>query len=359
MSEQPENIQTYREALFEAMDKILSGNDKAFIFGQGVDDFKGIFGTTSGLPEKYGASRCFDTPLMEEGMTGIAVGAALGGLYPIMTHIRTDFVLLAMNQIVNHAAKYRYMFGGHFSVPMMVRTIIGRSWGQGAQHSQSLQSLFAHIPGLTVFMPFSPQAIREGYEYAARHIDGPVVMFEHRLLYDIRYRRDDLVVKKGANPLAARLLREGRDVTIVSTSIMTLEALRATDHLAQHSEISADIIDLGCVSHIDMDLILESLKKTGRLIVADTSWPGFGVCAEICRRVVEHDPTLLRQPVKSVGMAQAPCPTAKALEDIYYPNLTTLADDIACQVTGRKDHGILLPSETSMADVYKKFKGPF
>ena len=138
-----EEVVTYREALDQSMRSALQQNSNVIIMGQGVDDHKGTFGTTLGLAEEFGASRVFDTPLSEDGMTGIAIGAALNGLYPIQVHIRVDFALLAMNQIVNLAAKYKYMSGGRLEVPMLIRMVIGRSWGQGAQHSQSLQSLFA------------------------------------------------------------------------------------------------------------------------------------------------------------------------------------------------------------------------
>ena len=158
-----------------------------FIMGQGVDDFKGIFGSTTGLAEKYGAARVFDVPLMEEGMTGVAIGAALVGDYPITTHIRADFSFLAMNQIINLAAKYRYMFGGLMRCPMLIRIVVGRSWGQGAQHSQSPQSTFAHYPGLTVVMPSSSQAILDMYPAIINRHPGPVISIEHRLLYNLDF----------------------------------------------------------------------------------------------------------------------------------------------------------------------------
>ncbi|WP_413204341.1 thiamine pyrophosphate-dependent enzyme [Rhodospirillum sp. A1_3_36] len=347
---------TYREALFRSMDGALRDHSGAFIMGQGVDDHKGIFGTTTGLPETYGAERCFDTPIAEEGVAGMALGASLTGLYPIQTHIRADFMLLATNQIINLAAKYRYMFGGRFEVPLLIRSVIGRSWGQGAQHSQSLQSLFAHIPGLCVLMPADSQSILDSYEYAVRHYRGPVIAFEHRLLYDLAFQTGPALEQR--HPFGARLLRRGKDVTIVATSIMVLEARRAADHLAGQG-IDCEIIDLNCVSHPDGGMVLDSLRKTGKLLVADTSWLPYGVCAEVCRLVCETAPELLRAPVKTLGMAPAPCPTAKALEDLYYPNLTTLCDALATLVMGQEKHGIPLPEERSMADIYKRFKGPF
>lgn len=159
---------SYREALHKAMHDAMASNPHTLLFGQGINDHKGIFGTTTGLADKFGRDRLIEVPLAEEGVTGICIGAALNGVYPINVHIRSDFVLLAMNQIINLAAKYKYMFGGLFEVPMLIRLVIGRSWGQGAQHSQSLQSLFAHIPGLTVIMPASSGSIIDSYDHAVR-----------------------------------------------------------------------------------------------------------------------------------------------------------------------------------------------
>jgi pyruvate dehydrogenase E1 component beta subunit len=335
----------------------MESTDKTIMFGQGIIDHKGIFGTTTGMAEKYGHDRVIEVPLAEEGVTGICIGAALNGIYPINVHIRADFVLLAMNQIINLAAKYKYMFGGLFEVPMLIRLVIGRSWGQGAQHSQSLQSLFAHIPGLTVIMPASSGAIVDSYAHAVHKHKGPVISLEHRLMYDLTFEADHEPEVLGATPFSQRLVRAGTDATIVSTSIMSLEARRAADWLAARG-ISCEVIDLHCVSHIDADIIVDSVRKTGRLLVADTSWLPYGVAAEVCRLVCERDPGALKAPVVTMGMAPAPCPTAKALEDIYYPNLTTLTDAIARLVRG-KNHGVELPHERSMADVYKRFKGPF
>ncbi len=355
---QATGVLSYRGALFQAMSDAMSSTDKTLLFGQGIIDHKGIFGTTTGLAEKFGRNRVIEVPLAEECVTGICIGAALNGAYPINVHIRADFVLLAMNQIVNLAAKYKYMFGGLFEVPMMIRLVIGRSWGQGAQHSQSLQSLFANIPGLTVIMPASSGAIIDSYAHAVHKHRGPVISLEHRLMYDLTFEADHEPEVLGDTPFSQRRVRRGTDVTIVSTSIMSLEARRAADWLASRG-ISCDVIDLHCVSHINADVIIESVRRTGRLLIADTSWLPYGVAAEVCRLVCERDPRALKAPAVTLGMAAAPCPTAKALEDIYYPNLTTLTDTIAGLVRGRKDHGIELPHERSMADVYKRFKGPF
>jgi pyruvate dehydrogenase E1 component beta subunit len=350
---------TYRDALLRTMHDALARNPHAILLGQGVDDHKGIFGSTLGLADAFGRERVMDTPLAEEGMTGIAVGAALGGLYPIQTHIRADFAVLAMNQLVNLAAKYRYMFGGRFAVPMLVRMIVGRSWGQGAQHSQSLQSLFAHVPGLVVVMPSSAESVLSSYPRLIESHRGPVLAFEHRLLYDLAFRvRPDAVAEAAPDGMGSRRMRAGRDVTVVATSIMVLEALRAAEHLAPHG-IEVEVIDLHCPSHPDADMILDSVARTGRLLVADTSWLPFGVGAEMCRLVCERDPGLLRAPVKTLGMAAAPCPTAKTLEDLFYPHLGGLTRALVELATGGDARDVPLPDETSMADVYKRFKGPF
>src|SRR5262249_55214318 len=180
-------VLSYAGALLETMDAGLADHPKPFIHGQGSADFKGIFGSTTDLAKKYGAARVFDVPLMEEGMTGVAIGASLVGDYPITTHIRADFSFLAMNQIINLASKYRYMFGGIMSCPMLIRIVVGRSWGQGAQHSQSPQATFAHYPGLTVVMPSSSQAILDMYPAIINRHPGPVISIEHRLLYNLDF----------------------------------------------------------------------------------------------------------------------------------------------------------------------------
>lgn len=352
-------IMSYRDALHWTMRDALQRHPAVIIMGQGVDDHKGIFGSTTGLAEEFGADRVMDMPLAEEGMTGVAIGAALNGLYPIQTHIRADFSLLAMNQIINLAAKYKYMFGGRFDVPMLIRMIVGRSWGQGAQHSQSLQSLFAHIPGLRVVMPSSSQSILDSYPAVIDRYRGPVISFEHRLMYDLNFYVNPAPTEQEIDPFGSRLVRPGEEVTIVATSIMVLEAMRAAEHLARVANIQCEVIDLHCVSSPDWDLVMHSVEKTGRLVVADTSWREYGVCAEVCRVVAERNPRCLKAPVVTLGMQPAPCPTAKCLEDLFYPDLRQLVDALAVLVTGKESHGLPLPDTQSMADVYKRFKGPF
>jgi len=355
----PDSPLKYYKAIFLAMERTLTRNGAAIIMGQGADDHKGIFGTTTGLPQKFGKNRIIDTPIAEDSVTGFSLGMSLGGMYPIVTHIRTDFTLLASNQIINLIGKYRYMYGGCYEAPMLIRCVIGRGWGQGAQHSQSLQSMYAHIPGLTVVMPSDSQAILETYSYIAEKYRGPVMSFEHRLLYDFEFQLDEERLSKPIMPLASRLIRQGKDVTIVATSIMTLEARRAADYLKETAGIECEIIDLHCVSHPDEKMILDSVAKTGKLIVADTSWIPYGVAAEVCRIVASGAPQSLKVPVVSIGMNHSPCPTAKTLEDMFYPNLSNVVDRIATIVTGKSDHKIPLPDNKTIFEVSKHFKGPF
>ena len=345
---------TYRSAISVALNEIMQENNSAVVMGQGVTDNIGIFGTTNTLLEKFGVDRVIEMPIMEEGMTGIAVGMALNGLYPIQTHIRVDFLLLAMNQIINTIAKYKYMYGGQFELPMLIRAIVGRSWGQGPQHSQSLQSLFAHIPGLKVVMPADSYSAYRVYKYAASNYRGPVLSIEHRFLYDMTFAesRNNLLSE---NVFGANIIEVGKDVTVVATSYMVQEAQLAAQWLKKNSDISCDIIDLNCVSEIDLPLILNSVKKTNRLIVADTSWKAYGVCAEICRGICENSPQYLVEPAITLGMQKSPCPTAHTLESSFYADMS----DIVIAVRKLTGKNIPLPTKGEAKAMQKTFKGPF
>ena len=345
---------TYKAAIGEAMQEAMDSKPYSLIIGQGVTDFKGIFDTIKGFVDKY-PNRIIETPLAEDSIAGICIGAALNGAYPINTHIRADFGLLIFNQLINLAAKYKYMFGGLFEIPSMYRMVIGRSWGQGAQHSQSLQSLMAHIPGLVVVMPSDPKSIIESYRYAVQEHKGPVVMLEHRLLYELNFEDDKTEL---SHPIfGSKLERQGSDITIIATSVMVLEAKRASNHLEKNG-ISVELINLHSISHPDKKMIIESVKKTGRMLVADTSWANYGVAAEMNRIINEYDPSILKIPTKSLGMVFTPCPTAKVLEDMYYPDVHDICKEVNKMVNGQ-DSIINLPIKKSMTDFYKHFKGPF
>ena len=344
---------SYAQAIHSCMSYAMESKTNSILIGQGIGDFKGIFGTTTGLLEKYGKERVIESPIAEEMMTGFALGASLSGLYPIMTHIRADFSFVAMNQLVNLFAKYRYMFGGQFKPAGLIRMIVGRSWGQGAQHAQSPQSIFSHIPGIRVIMPFSAAEVINNYKYEINQGNRLVISFEHRNLYDINFK---IASENISLPRGSSVQRVGKDLTIVATSIMVLESLRAAQFLLDHYGINIEVIDMTSTSHPDADLIFESVLKTGRLLIADTSWTPYGVSAEIARLVCVRNPSALKSPIRTIGMEHTPCPTAKTLEDLFYPSIRTIVNNVLeiCEVPVNE-----LPNGESYRDFYRKFKGPF
>jgi pyruvate dehydrogenase E1 component beta subunit len=306
---------TFAAALNEAADLVLAADRRVFIMGLGVPDPKGLFGSTAGLVERHGPARVRDMPTAENGMTGIALGAALAGMRPILTHQRVDFALLAMEQMVNQVAKWHYMFGGQASAALVIRMIIGRGWGQGPQHAQSLQSWFAHVPGLKVVMPSTPYDAK-GLLIASVEDDAPVVIFEHRWLYNIEGAVPEGVYRV---PLgSARVAREGTDVTIAATSFMTLEALRAAEVLASRG-VSVEVVDVRSLAPLDEELLVRSVSKTRHLVVADTGGVAYGAGAEIAARMTERCFGQLGRAPRRVGLAECPSPSSPALAADYYP----------------------------------------
>lgn len=306
---------TYRQAIKEALTQALEADERVFIMGEGVDDPAGIFGTTLGLHNIFGKSRVFDVPLAENGITGVAVGAALAGMHPILVHARMDFLLLAMDQIVNHAAKWRYMFGGAVNVPLTIRTIIGGGWGSAAQHSQSLQAFFLHTPGLKVVMPSTPYDAK-GLLTASIADGNPVIFIEHRWLYD-----HTGYVPEGAYtvPIGKGMVRrEGKDVTVVAASYMVFEADIAADNLKKEG-IDAEVIDLRSLKPLDESIIFSSIKRTGRLVIADAGWKTGGISAEIAALASEKAFSYLKAPIQRVTLPDTPTPASSALEKLFYP----------------------------------------
>ncbi len=346
---------TVAQAINEALVQAMTVDPTVYIMGEGVPDPKGIFGTTLGLRDKFGADRVLDMPVAENGMTGVAIGSALMGMRPVLVHQRVDFALLAMDQMVNQAAKWHYMFGGQLSVPLVVRLIIGRGWGQGPQHSQSLQSWFAHIPGLKVVMPTTPQDAK-GLLLASIWDPNPVIFLEHRWLHNIT---GVVSPEPSITPLGkARIAREGRDLTIVSLSYMTLEALRTADWLATHS-IEAEVVDLRTLRPLDTDTILESVRKTGRLLVADTSWKLCGISAEILALATEAAFSSLRCAPVRIALPDVPSPTSHAMAQFFYPRAVNLYE-AACRMVDIPYQNPEPPLNSTQLDVPdKSFTGPF
>jgi len=315
---------TYAMAINEALHQSMAKDPQVILIGEGVPDPKAIFGTTSGLREKFGHQRVFDMPLAENGLTGICIGAALTGMRPVMVHQRIDFALLALDQLINNAAKWHYMFNGQACVPLVVRVIIGRGWGQGPQHSQSLQALFAHIPGLKVVMPTTAYDAK-GMLISAIEDDNPVIFIEHRWLHTLQ---DDVPEQAYRIPLdKARYLRQGDSVTLVAFSYMVIEALRVAEHLKQHG-IEVEIIDMRSTRPLDMPIVIESITKTRHLMVLDTACKTGGIGAEILAQVFEQAYETLKAAPVRISNPDYPVPTSHFLADTYYPE----APDIASQL---------------------------
>lgn len=308
---------SYREALLEAQRQLLLTRPEVYLLGEGIDDPGGVFGSTLGLAKEFGSERVIDTPIAENGLTGIAAGSAMCGLRPIFIHMRMDFLPMCMDQIVNHAAKWRYMTGGKVTCPLVIRSIIGRGWGSAAQHSQALHGLFTHFPGLRVAVPASPYDAK-GLLLAAVDDGNPVMFCEHRWLYDFKGYVPEEMYKAPFGKAVVR--REGRDVTIVAVSLMVYEAVKAARELEKEG-ISAEVIDPRTIKPLDMETILASVRKTGRLVIADAGNIMTGISAEIAAQAAEKAFDLLKAPVLRVGLPDTPTPAAWELEKVFYPGV--------------------------------------
>lgn len=329
---------SYAKAINEAIDQMMGKNENVYLIGLGVPDPKGIFGTTMGLQEKYGINRVMDMPVSENAMTGIVIGSALLGMRPIITHQRVDFAFLALDQLLNNGSKWHYMFGKQSFVPIVVRMIIGRGWGQGPQHSQSIHSILAHFPGLKVVMPSTAHDAK-GLLISAIEDNNPVIFIEHRWLHNIsgKVPKDIYNVPIGK----ANILKEGNDITIVAISHMTLEAWKAEKYLEQNN-ISAEIIDLRTITPLDENTILASVHKTGRLIVLDPDFSFSGVAGEIISLVCENAFEFLKAPPRRISYPDRPLSTSWSLSNFYYP----IVEDIVAEC-------LLLMDKIKLAKIFK------
>jgi pyruvate/2-oxoglutarate/acetoin dehydrogenase E1 component len=310
-----ETLMTGAEAVRLGTAEAMAADPRVIVMGLGVPDPKGVFGTTVGLQREFGSDRVFDIPCAENALTGIAIGAALGGRRPILTHQRVDFALLSVEQIVNQAAKWRYMFGGQMHVPMVIRMIVGRGWGQGPQHSQALHAWFAHVPGLKVVLPVLPQDTRDLLLLSVED-DDPVIFIEHRWLHGVK---GSVEARRPQLPLGrAAVVREGKDVTVAAFSYMVLEAIEAAKRLADDG-ISAEVIDMRTARPLDSETLLSSVRKTGRFVAADI---GTGICSvgsELVSIVARGAHGSLQSAPELVASPECPTPTSPALSAVYYP----------------------------------------
>ena len=318
------NLKFY-EAIREATAISLQDDPSVYLIGLGVPDPKGIFGTTEGLQSKFGSDRVMDMPISENGMTGVAIGSALVGMRPILTHQRVEFALLSMEQIVNQAAKWFHMTAGKNNIPLVIRMIIGRGWGQGAQHSQSLESWFAHIPGLKVVMPATPYDAK-GLLISAVEDNNPVIFMEHRWLHNTF---GEVPEEKYKVPIGeAKVINKGSDITIVSHSYMSIEALKSAKILKKHN-VSCEIVDLRSLRPLDVNTIITSVKKTKRLLVVDNGWTKFGVSAEIISSITEKIFSDLKSAPKRIGIEDVPIPSTRALAIHSYPTPSKIINAVS------------------------------
>lgn len=338
---------TFCDALNEAMRQEMERDSNIFVYG--IENK--VFGSLKGLTERFGQERCFTTPLSEEAMTGFGLGAALNGMRPIHTHIRIDFFLLAMNQLINMISSYHYGVSGKLGVPLVIRAVVGRGWGQGFQHSKSLQGLFAQIPGLKVIMPTTPYDAK-GLLISAIRDDNPVISIEHRWLY---WQEGYVPKHPYTVPIGEpNILRKGSDITIVATSWMNVEAAKAAEILAARG-VEVEIIDLRSATPLNDECIIDSVNKTKRCIVADNDWLHCGLSAEIAARVSEKCFRKLKAPIVRIGFAHTPCPTARILENEFYPNAAKLVRVVERELK-------LKPTDLSQENFFShenRFKGPF
>ncbi len=353
---------TCAQAILEATDICLEKDPNVFLIGLGVDDPKGIFGTTVDLHLKYGNERVYDTPVSENALTGMAIGAATMGKRPILTHQRVDFALLSLDQIINNAAKWHFMFGGQLRCPITIRMIIGRGWGQGPQHSQSLQALFGHIAGLKVVMPASPHDAK-GLLISSVEDDDPVIFLEHRWLHYMKGPVPSGIYRERIG--TAKVVKVGTQATVVATSYAVLETFRAAQKL-QEAGLDIEVIDLRTIKPFDGRTILESVRKTGRLLVVDTGYVTYGVSAEMVAFVTERLFDQLKSAPRRIACPDTPVPTSPSLAKDYYPQSHQIAETLV-QMVGKN-----LSDYTSIIDQLKQvessrpidvpdlsFSGPF
>ena len=349
-------IMTFANAINEALTEAMTLDPDVICYGLGVPDPKGVFGTTMGLQEKFGDDRVFDMPTSENAMTGIGIGASLYGLRPVITHQRLDFALLSMDQLVNNAAKWRFMFGDQRGVPLTVRMILGRGWGQGPTHSQNLQAWFAHVPGLKVVMPATAEDAK-GLLLSAIFDPDPVVFLEHRWLHNLRGEVPDGDCRIPLGKSA--LLRTGVDVTVVAMSYMTIEALHAVDHLSAQG-VNCDLIDLRCVRPLDWQAIEASVNRTGRLLVLDTGNLTGSISGEIVARVTVNCWDALKCAPQRLAMPDYPEATSPALTEGYHVRAEHIAEKVGCMLSCDVEFSHLAQQRKHPHDVPGDwFTGPF
>lgn len=342
---------SYRTAINQALHQEMERDSSIFTYGIDVADHKRIFGSTAGLLEKFGPKRVFSTPLSEEGLLGFGLGTAINGLRPINVHIRVDFLLLAINQLVNMVASFHYGSAGKIKVPFVIRAIIGKGWGQAYQHSKSLQSFFAHIPGLKVAMPTTP-ADAKGLLIAAIRDNNPVVILEHRMLYDVE---GEVPIEAIPTPLGkGQILKKGKDITIIATSYSIVEAMKGAEVLEKRG-VNVEVVDPRSIFPLDEELIVKSVEKTGHCIIADYDWTFCGFSAELAARIYDKLSYKLKSEILRLGFAPTHCPGARELENEFYTDSIDLIRAVEKKLKLKE----MDLSKESFYSYENKFRGPF
>lgn len=322
MIDTPPRQLTYAQAICEATHQALELDPSVFLVGQGTRGAGFIFGTVDGLFEKYGPKRVMEMPLSESAVLGICMGAALDGLRPLLVLQRADFLFLTLDQLINHASKWHFMFGGKAKVPLVIRCIVGKGWGQGPQHSQSLHSLCSHFPGLRVVFP-SLAYEAKGLLLNSIFSDDPVVFFEGRPVHS---RIGDVPTRPYTCPFGeAKVIKQGHHITLLNTSFL-LSAAEEVNSLLEKESISLELIDLVSANPIDYKTLLTSVEKTGRLLILDTSWKTSGLSSSISAEISYRLFKKLKAPIEILTIPDYPTPTASYLEDNYYPTVGQIKD---------------------------------
>ena len=328
---------TYRDALREAIREEMLRDERVFILGEDIAGYGGTYAVSKGLFEEFGEKRVRDTPLAEEVITGAAIGAALGGLRPILELMTINFSLLASDLLVNSAAKFHYMFGGQPQIPMVVRMPGGGGAQRGAQHSQMLESWYAHIPGLKVVMPATPYDAKGMLKSAIRD-PNPVLFIEHELLYNVKGEVPDEGVDFTVPLDRGDIKREGQHVTIITFSRMLHVTLQAAEELAKEG-IDAEVIDLRSIRPLDIDLVLDSVRKTNRVVIAEEGWKYFGTGQGLAALIYEFAFDYMDAPIQHVNGADVPMPYSKVLERAALPNKNDIVNAVKAVVPQALVHG--------------------
>ena len=306
---------SYSEAVKECLKQEMEKDEKVFMLGEDVGLYGGAFGVSQGLVSEFGEDRIMDTPISEQGIVGVAIGASLLEMRPVVEIMFSDFIMLPLEQIVNQAAKIRYMFGGKAKVPIVVRTPGGGGIGLAAQHSQSIEALFFHFPGLKVVMPSSAYDVK-GLLSSSIDDDNPVIFFEHKLLYNTKQDvpEEDYKIPLGKGDIK----RDGKDVTVVATSYMVTKALNVAEKLSVEG-ISVEVIDPRTIKPLDIDLIIESVKKTNRVVLVEEAYYSGGFTCYLASEIMKHCFDWLDTPVVRVAALDCPIPYEHNLENLVIP----------------------------------------